>query len=146
MFIGSWETGSHFFKSDHNVKSPRLDCLHEKFSLTKIHLKKNNSKSWLKIKGCWKNVLRSDKTCSLIINNHNHKLFLNLICPNFFIGCNRSHYASCLGQYAPSSARTLMFFSLLAKTFEISCVLILKKGFKMVTEHCVVQFGLQSYL
>ena len=92
----------------------------------KFTFKKNNSKSWLKIKGCWKDVLRSDKTCSLIINNHNHKLtkFLNLICPNFCIGCNRSHYASCLGQYAPSSARFWMFFSLLAKTFEISCFLI----------------------
>lgn len=132
MFVGSWETGSHFLKSDANVKSPGLDFLHEKFRLTKIHLQKNNSKSWLKIKGCCKDVLRSDKTCSLIINNHNHKLtkFLILICPNFCIGCNRSHYASCLGQYAPSSARTWMFFSLLTKTFEISCVLILKIGLK----------------
>lgn len=124
MIIGSWETGSYFFRADPSVKEPGLDCLHEKFRLTKIHLPKNNSKSWLKIKGCWKDVLRSDKTCSLIINNHNHKLFLNLICLNFFIGCNRSHYVSCLGQYAPSSARTWMFFSLLAKTFEISCLLI----------------------
>ena len=94
----------------------------------------------MKIKCCWKDVLRSDKTSiSLIINKHNHKLtkFLNLIFPNFYISCIRSHNASCLGQYAPSSARTWMFFfpQLLAKTFEISCVLIFlkKKTFKMVT-------------